>query len=77
MSTRQYLNTCIRDNKITAMLTKREKEVFRLIVDGFENKAIAKKLFISVKTVEYHKENLKQKLGVTTIKELYSLNFNR
>lgn len=56
---------------ITKLLSKREKEVINLIADGFENKAIAKKLFISVKTVEFHKENLKQKLGVKTNKELY------
>lgn len=62
---------------ITKLLSKREKEVIRLISDGFENKAIAKKLFLSVKTIEFHKENLKQKLGVRTNKELYEYNFNK
>lgn len=62
---------------ITKLLSKREKEVIRLISDGFENKAIAKKLFISVKTVEFHKENIKQKLEVKTNKELYEYNSNK
>lgn len=54
-------------------LSRREKEILRLIVEGFENKAIAKKLFISVKTVEFHKENLKQKLRLRSNRELYEL----
>lgn len=58
-------------------LSKREEEVMRMIFEGFENKAIAKKLFLSVKTVEFYKENLKQKLGVKTIKELYEFDFNK
>lgn len=62
---------------ITKLLSKREKEVINLISDGFENKAIAKKLFLSVKTVEFHKENLKQKLGLKTNKELYEYDFNK
>jgi len=41
-------------------LSKREKEILELISNGLENQAISKKLFISVKIVEFHKENLKQ-----------------
>lgn len=63
------------DNGIIKQLSNREQEVLTLIFDGFENKAIAKKLFISVKTVEFHKENLKQKLQVRTNRELYELDF--
>lgn len=61
-------------NVAAEQLSKREQEVLRLILEGFENKAIAKKLFISVKTVEFHKENLKQKLQLKTNRELYELN---
>ena len=64
------------NNEMTEVLSKRETEIFRLIVDGFENRAIAKKLYISVKTVESHKENIKQKLGVKSVRELYYLNLN-
>lgn len=55
------------------LLSKREQEVLQLISEGFQNKSIAKKLSISVKTVEFHKENLKHKLGTPTIKDLYDL----
>ncbi len=54
-------------------LSEREKDILRLIVNGLENKAIARMLFISVKTVETHKENLKVKLGLKSIRELYDL----
>ena len=57
-------------------LSAREKQVLALVTDGFENRAIAKKLFISVKTVECHKENIKLKLGVKTVSELYALDFS-
>ena len=67
MSEKQHNNS-----EITKSLSKREKEVLKLISEEFENKAIAKKLFLSVKTVESHKETIKQKLGMKTIKELYS-----
>jgi len=45
-------------------LTKREKEILRLIADGLSNQEIADKLFISLRTVETHRFNLTQKLDV-------------
>ncbi len=49
------------------MLTAREREVLQLIAEGRSGKDIARTLNISVKTVDYHRENIKRKLGVTTI----------
>ncbi len=48
------------------MLTPREREVLQLIAEGKSGKDIANILQISIKTVEYHRENIKRKLGVTT-----------
>jgi DNA-binding CsgD family transcriptional regulator len=45
-------------------LTKREKEVLKLIADGLSSQEIADKLFISLRTVETHRLNLNQKLDV-------------
>ena len=45
-------------------LTKREKEILKLIADGLSNQDIADKLFISLRTVETHRLNLNQKLDV-------------
>lgn len=46
------------------LLTPRELEVLRLIVDGFTNREIAEKLFISIKTVQAHRGNMMEKLGL-------------
>jgi DNA-binding NarL/FixJ family response regulator len=46
-------------------LSGREAEVLRLIAVGHGNKEVAAKLGISVKTVEVHKANAMQKLGLT------------
>src|SRR5688572_21489446 len=45
-------------------LTKREKEVLINIAEGLTNLQIAKKLFISIDTVETHRKNLHSKLNV-------------
>jgi DNA-binding NarL/FixJ family response regulator len=51
-------------------LTDRELEVFRMIGAGRSVKEIADKLFISPKTVEAHREHIKEKLGVKSSAEL-------
>ncbi|MDD9266762.1 response regulator [Paenibacillus sp. GCM10023248] len=51
-------------------LSEREKEVLALIAKGFSNKEIADQLIISVKTVESHKSNVMEKLGLKTRPEL-------
>ena len=45
-------------------MTKREKEVFELLVQDSTTKEIATELFISEKTVRNHISNVIQKLGV-------------
>lgn len=51
------------EKSLTPELTERETEVLRLIVEGFSNKQIAEKLFISPKTVENHRASLMNKLN--------------
>ncbi len=45
-------------------ITKREKEILALIVDGHTSSQIAKRLYISPRTVETHRSNLMQKLNI-------------
>jgi DNA-binding NarL/FixJ family response regulator len=51
-------------------LSSREREVLQLISEGRSGKEIAGILGLSVKTVSFHKENIKRKLGVRTVAEL-------
>jgi DNA-binding NarL/FixJ family response regulator len=51
-------------------LTKRELEILVLFARGFSNKEIAAELFISVRTVESHKNNIMQKLEIKSTVEL-------
>jgi len=51
-------------------LTDRELEIFRMIGAGLSVKEIAEKLFLSVKTVEAHREHIKEKLNLNTSAEL-------
>lgn len=50
--------------KLKQLLTKREKEVFKLLVQDKTTKDIANDLYISEKTVRNHISNAMQKLGV-------------
>lgn len=51
-------------------LSGREMEIFKLIAEGDSNRAIAEKLFISVRTVETHKNNIMKKIGLKTTVDL-------
>ncbi len=53
-----------------ATLTPREQEVMRLLAEGLSSKAAAEKLFISPKTVENHRANIMNKLGLHSTIEL-------
>lgn len=51
-------------------LSNREKEVFRLVAEGFTSKEIAVQLFISEKTVETHRSHILKKLNAGNYHEL-------
>jgi DNA-binding NarL/FixJ family response regulator len=51
-------------------LTNREEEVLKLVAQGYVNKEIAAQLEISVKTVETHKHNFMEKLGLRSRAEI-------
>ena len=52
------------------VLTPRELEVLKLIAEAYTNKQIADALYISVKTVERHRQNILDKLGMRDRVEL-------
>jgi DNA-binding NarL/FixJ family response regulator len=52
------------------LLTSREREVLQLLAEGLSNREIAEQLSISIKTVETHRGNMMNKLGVGSKTEL-------
>jgi two-component system response regulator NreC len=53
-------------------LTKREREILKLVAEGFTSKEIAEYLFISAKTVDNHRTNLMRKLNLHSAQALTS-----
>ncbi len=51
-------------------LTDREWEILRQIGEGLTNREIGERLYLSVRTVEWHRSNLSAKLGLTRRSEL-------
>jgi DNA-binding NarL/FixJ family response regulator len=56
-----------------ATLSPRERDVFDLLITGLNSREIARHLFISVKTVETHREHILKKLDVHCVVELVRL----
>jgi len=54
-------------------LTRREREIFDLLVGGNSNKDIATRLSISTRTVETHRQRLTNKLGARGVNDLFQL----
>ncbi len=52
------------------MLSDRQLEVFEMVGRGFDSHEIAEKLTLSAKTVDAHKANIRQKLGLDSAREL-------
>ncbi|GAB3649661.1 response regulator transcription factor [Echinicola sediminis] len=73
---KSYLN--VKDRKVTKSvspantydITKREKQILKLISDGISNKEIAEQLGKSVRTIETHRFNIMKKLKVSNVVEL-------
>lgn len=58
------------NNSKLGSLTKREREILKLIAEGMSYKEIGNELFISVRTVETHKNNILQKLELKSTIDL-------
>ncbi len=78
-----YIAASIRDAVINAQqslpkkarsgadsLTPRQREVLRLLAQGLQAKEVATRLNVSTKTIEFHKQQMKQVLGIQTVAEL-------
>jgi len=52
------------EEEIYGQLTPRERQVLKLVAEGYSNKEIASALGVAVKTVMAHRANLMEKLGI-------------
>jgi len=65
----QKIGPSEKENKMKS-LSARELEVLTLFAEGMSNRQIAEKLFISVRTVETHKNNIMKKIELKTTVDL-------
>jgi DNA-binding CsgD family transcriptional regulator len=58
------------EDEIVRGLTQRELEILHLIGEGLTNREVAERLYLSIRTIEWHRSNLSAKLGATRRSEL-------
>ena len=59
-----------KESKVSPALTKREREVLQLIAEGKTTKDIASHLYVSIKTIETHRKQIMDKVGLNSVAEL-------
>ncbi len=69
------LDKSTKKSKLLESLTKRELEILKWIKKGLSNEQIAEKLFVSKRTIDTHKTNIKSKLKVNNTAALISLSY--
>ncbi|AJE33891.1 transcriptional regulator [Corynebacterium humireducens NBRC 106098 = DSM 45392] len=79
MGATEFVNRCNRERRAGGLgtrttgaggLTPQEQEIAKLVAEGATNREVARELFLSTKTVEYHLTRVYRKLGVRTRNEL-------
>ena len=73
----QVMNALERAGEPLALLSEREQEVLKLVLAGKPSRQIAEELFISARTVEFHRARIMLKLGVRTAAELFRVCLTR
>ena len=63
-------NPADKSKRAVIELTARQRQILQLVAEGKQNKDIADILCVSVKTVEFHRSRLMEKLGAHSVAEL-------
>jgi two-component system, NarL family, response regulator NreC len=58
------------DGSVFSTLTAKEREVLQLMAEGNSTRQIAESLYVSIKTIESHRKQIMDKLGIHSIAEL-------
>ncbi len=66
----QFPNSNTHQTRTGPRLTGRERQILQLVAEGRTSKETAQLLNVSVKTVSFHRDNLKNKLGLRSTAEL-------
>lgn len=64
------ISLAVKQRARQSVLTSRQREVLQLIAEGRSTREIAERLFISVKTVETHRAQLMERLGIADVASL-------
>lgn len=67
---REFTKKLDEDTNHAVSLSIREKEVLQLVAEGKSTRVIAEILFVSVKTIEAHRQKIMSKLNLFTVPEL-------
>ncbi len=60
-----------RQEEVRTLLTEREREILKLIIEEYSSDEIAEKLFISKRTVDTHRANIMEKTGCRNLIALF------
>lgn len=55
------------------VLTPRERQIIRLVLIGFDNAAISRRLGVSIGTIKNHRKRIHTKIDVTSEREMFSM----
>ena len=72
---KQTIAPDVTQSPLLAELTERELEIIRLVSQGFSNKELAEKLFISPRTADTHRTNIMRKLDLHNVAEMVRFAF--
>jgi len=72
---KQTITPDVTQSHLLAKLTNREIEIIRLVSQGFSNKIIGEKLFVSPRTVDTHRTNIMRKLDLHNVAEIVRFAF--
>ena len=62
-----FLAAGVGEDELLAVLTPRQREILQLIAEGTSTRDMAERLFVSVKTVETHRAQIMERLGIRDV----------